>query len=69
MRTQEEILKRIDEIKEDDFFGTETSDLIEYLEYKNAKQFLKKDVTKKDWKNKSIDKDVLKEMKGYIDFA
>jgi hypothetical protein len=48
-RTQKEILNRIEEVKEHDFMGFETSDLIDYLEYKNAKQFLRENITEKTW--------------------
>lgn len=48
-RTQNEILVRIEEIKKDDFFGFETSDLIEYLSFENAKQYLKDNVTKEQY--------------------
>lgn len=70
MRTQEEILKRIGEIKSD-FSGAERSSLLYYLSYENAKKFLKEEVTEEDWNKdrKSTDEDVLKEMKDYINFA
>lgn len=41
MRTQEEILKRFDEA--DDMFGTQQSDLVEYMTFENAKPHLKEE--------------------------
>ena len=71
MRTQEAILKRIEELKDSDCFGVDLSDLVNYLNYENAKQFLKEGVAEEEWNKdrKSSDEDVLKEMKGYINFA
>ena len=67
MRTQEEILARINEIKGKDFFGFETSDLIGFLNYENAKPFLKEGVKKSAWK---IEKRTPKEiMIDYMPFA
>lgn len=71
MRTQEEIIKRIEELKNSDSLGTERGDLVSYLEYSHAKEFLKDEVTKDEWnrKKKSTDEDVLKEMSDYVTFA
>lgn len=43
MRTQEEILARIESVKQDDVFGFQRSDLIEFLTFENAKPFLVKE--------------------------
>ncbi len=40
-RTQEEILERFKQVN--DLFGTQREDLIEYMEFEYAKQFLKED--------------------------
>ncbi len=71
MKTQEEIIKRIKELKDSDMMGTERTDLTNYLEYSHAKEFLQGGVTEEIWKEmkKSTDEDVLKEMKEYIEFA
>jgi len=71
MKTQEEILSRMEEIKNEDMFGTEHSDLVNYLNYENAKPFLKDTVTKKDWEKdqSSTNEGALKEMSDYIEFA
>lgn len=49
MRTQQEILDRIEEVKASDFFGATRGDLIEALEFENAKPFLKEGVTAGEW--------------------
>lgn len=72
MRTKEEIVKRINEIKDADIFGSETNDLISYLDYETAKQFItNEEVTEKRFNEsrKFGDEDVRKEMKDYIAFA
>jgi len=51
MRTQQEIIKRIEEIKDGDFFGFETSDLINYLDFETAKPFLKDTATPESWQS------------------
>jgi hypothetical protein len=72
MRTDEEILARIEERGASDFFGFETSDLIVRLPYEKAKKFLKEGVTEADWKNDVAPRDresILKEMEEYMTFA
>jgi len=49
MRTQEEIVTRIEERKEDDMLGFEWTEYLNYLDYEHVKQFLKPDTKKKDW--------------------
>ena len=44
-RTQEEILNRMKEVEQDDFFGYQRSDLLKYLDFENAKVFLKDGVS------------------------
>lgn len=72
MRTQEEILERIKQVSSEDIFGTQTSDLIQFLTYDNAKQFLSKEAAKliedgeKEW---IPDTDPIAEIKSYMDFA
>lgn len=67
-RTQEEILKKIQEVESSDFFGVMSSDLIDYLDFDNAKKFLKDGVTKEEWD--AIEKKTPKErMIDYMDFA
>ena len=65
-RSQKEILQRIIERKENDFFGFEVQTYIPYLDFENAKQFLKDGVTEVDWKQ---NRDPKQEMIGYMPFA
>lgn len=67
MRTQEEIVKRIEERIEEDFFGFETSDYISRLSFENAKQFLKEGVKSDEWKLSN--QDPIDELKEYMSFA
>lgn len=68
VRTQEEILARMNEIKDDDFFGFETGDLVDYLDFEHAQPFLQEDVVKKQWEDR--DKFTPEErIKDYMNFA
>lgn len=70
MRTDEEILARINERKRADFFGFETSDLIIRLPFDKAKQFLKPEAVEDKWEVMPRDREsLLKEMEGYMAFA
>ncbi len=66
-RTQEEILSRMKQVEKDDFFGFQRTDLLEHLDFENAKQFLKDGVTEADWKKETrTPKEVMTE---YLSFA
>lgn len=41
MKTQEQILERLNNV--DDFMGIQKSDLIDFMDFENAKEFLKED--------------------------
>jgi len=72
MRTQKEILDHIKKVEKDDFFGTETKDLICFLDYENAKDFLKDGVTKEAWEElqQSLTKEhISKVITDYMEFA
>lgn len=70
MRTDEEILERIKEKKETDFFGFETSDLIVVLSLEHVKPFLKDPSKNKDWKADPRDREsIIKKIKDYMPFA
>ena len=70
MRTDEEILERIKSVKEYDFFGFESSDLILRLPFNTAKQFLKDDATEEGWEILPRDRgSLLQEMEKYMSFA
>ena len=70
MRTQEEILARFE--KADDIFGTQKSDLLDYMSFENAKPYLKEDYVKQvesgeeKWE---VSTDPKKEILEYLDFA
>ena len=67
MRTQEEIVKRIEEIRIDDMFGFQISELIAHLDYENAKPYLKDGITEDQWeKENRSPKDI---MIDYMPFA
>ena len=72
MRTTEEIIKRLDEIKESklDFFGFESIDLLTVLPYDKAKPYLKEDTKPEDWKPDACDDEAVKKrIVEYLDFA
>lgn len=48
-RTQKEIVSRIEAVRETDLFGAQTGDLVCFLEYEHAKQFLTEGTTKEQW--------------------
>lgn len=49
MRTDEEILQRIESRSEADWLGTEKSDLVHRLPFDKAKPFLKPETTPEEW--------------------
>ena len=70
MRTQEQIVAKIESIKENDFFGFQTNDLLECLDFEHAKPYLKPEVTADQWKTVPSDRDsVIARMKDYMEFA
>lgn len=70
MRNQEEIVARIRAVEERDFFGTERSDLIHYLEFAHAKPFIKDEVTEAEWlKAREEIKSPRDEILKYLPFA
>ena len=71
MRTDEEILARIEKVKHRDFIGTEVSDLIGALSFESAKQFLKEGITEDQWNDLKIDtkEKILAKMEEYMPFA
>ena len=70
MRTDEEILARIEAVKADDWMGTQTSDLIVRLPFEKAQPYLKPEAKAEDWKIAPRDRDaLLAEMLGYMPFA
>ena len=72
MRTPEEIVNRIDEISESDFFGAIRDDLVEFLPFEQVRGFLKEGVTQEDWSKsqKPITKEaIVSAIADYMPFA
>lgn len=70
MRTDEEILARIDAVKDNDWLGTEMTDLLVCLPFDAAKPHLNGDAIPGDWKVAPRDRDaVLARMLDYMPFA
>lgn len=66
-RTQVDILEKIKDVEKQDWMGTQRNNLIAYLTFKNAKQFLKEDVKSDEWRVET--KPPKKLMAEYMDFA
>lgn len=67
MRTPEQIIARIEAVRTGDFFGAQSSDLINALTYESAKPFLKPEVTPDEWA-KAVG-DPRSAAIGYMEFA
>lgn len=50
-RSQQDILNRIANIEQSDFFGFGRSDLLEFLDFEHAKQFLVEEATSEVWED------------------
>jgi len=69
-RTIEEIVNYYKTIKADDFLGFQAEVLLSYLPAKTLRQFCKKGARLSDWKSYPLTKkQILKEMKEYMEFA
>jgi hypothetical protein len=70
VRTDDEILARIEQIKEADFFGFETGDLVVCLPFEKAKKYLIDTVKSDEWNVTPHDRDsVVKTITEYMEFA
>ncbi len=69
LRTQAEILERIDAIKEEDYFGFRQEVLLYALTFENARPFLKDTTTEANWKPTLTFEDVETEALLYLAFA
>ena len=72
MKTVKDIIEKLSNYrqKNDIFQDMTISDLVEYLPYNAAEQFLKDEVTSKDWEPRILIKEtVIKEIKDYMPFA
>jgi len=68
MRTQSEIIDRIEEVKDGDSFGFERGNLIDFLDYEHAKPFLKSGTTSEEWEE-CRKTDPKEAMRNYMEFA
>ena len=74
LKTQDEIVDKIIYMQQPsgDFFGVKTGDLLAYLDYEHAKEFLKPEATQEEWEedyHKLTKKLVLQAMEEYLPFA
>lgn len=73
MRTQEQIVQRLDRIlKTNILAGEVVNDLLEHLEFIHAKKYLKDGITETEWKECYIPitpENILKELRDYLPFA
>jgi hypothetical protein len=70
MRTDDEILDRIDYVRARDWMGTEMTDLIIRLPFVKAKKNLKPHTTEEQWEVQPRDREaLLVEMRAYMSFA
>jgi len=70
MRTDEEILNRIEAVKADDWMGFQVSDLICRLPFEKAQPYLRPEVTAGDWGVLPRDREsMLATMLAYMPFA
>lgn len=70
MRTDDEILARIEARKEEDFLGFELPDLLIRLPFEKARPHVSDEITEAGWTTLPRDRDsVLKEMHEYMSFA
>lgn len=68
LKTPQEIKDRIEFVAQDDWMGTQRSDLIDYLPFADAKEFLKPEVTEEKWAARPI-KSPMEEIAAYLPFA
>ena len=70
MRTDEEILNRVEAVKADDWMGVQVSDLIYRLPFEKAQPYLRPEVTAEDWDVRPRDREsMLATMLAYMPFA
>lgn len=70
MRTDDEILDKIEAVKTNDWFGAKTNDLIVRLPFEKARKYLMPEVTAEDWEVVPRDRDaLLAVMLDYMPFA
>jgi len=68
MRTQQEIADRMEAIKDSDVLGFGRSVLVSFLDFDNARPFLKDDVTAEEWQEAQRDNPI-EAIMDYMEFA
>jgi hypothetical protein len=68
-RTQEEIVERLRSEEKRDPFGWAVEDLLIWLDFDHAKEFLKPEATQEQWDPMEKPKPVREQMVEYMDFA
>ena len=69
MRTQEEIVARIEAREADDILGFEVLEYVDYLDFEHARPYLKDEVTEDEWEGPRSLAEVEDVMKDYMEFA
>jgi len=70
MKTQNEIVAKVEEIKSEDIFGFKTNDLLEFLDFEHAKPYLIEGATEDQWEQGTLAREnILKKMEDYMSFA
>lgn len=70
MRTQEEIVQRIEDRRDKDLFGFEVAEYLVALDYEHAKPYLNPDVTEDEWQPSLRDDSAVRDWAiDYMDFA
>lgn len=72
MRTEHEIVERCRELgrTNEDFFGFQRSDLLPFVSFEAAREFLNDSATAENWEHKPLSDDAVRaEMLDYVDFA
>src|SRR5271155_995226 len=74
LSTQDELVQKFKSYEKgyEDFFGAIRGDILPYMDYPHAKEFLKDDVTQEQWdkeRHQLTRENVLKEMLDYMPFA
>ena len=71
-RTAEEIVERVREIARLDLFGAERTDLLTYVPFESAKEFLKEGADQEEWDKECLEntqQNIVKEIREYMPFA
>lgn len=68
MKTAKEIKARINAVAMNDWMGTQRSDLLHYLPFEDAQEFLKSGTTKEEWDARELTTP-MQEATAYIPFA